>query len=155
VLDDALLVSTGACGAADAQPTIASSRAAFPRTLLPGAHLATLQGRRIAPVAGAQPLAILARPFPISGKRWAFVAATGDEVVIQDVATGVVERRIATGEPGEPGKLIAGADALGNLVIAYGGTGPRSGSVTVVETATSAVRSIPSLPECPPDVYLP
>lgn len=155
VLDDALLVSTGACGARDAQLAIAGGGAAFPATLLPGAHLATLQGRRIAPVAGAQPLAIVARPFPISGKRWAFVAASGDEVVIQDVATGVVERRIATGEPGEPGKLNAGADALGNLVIAYGGTGPRAGSVTIVEVATSVVRSIPSLPECPPDLYLP
>lgn len=57
---------------------------------------------------------------PTAGRHWVFVASRGDAVVIQDIATGAVERRIATGEQVEPGMVTAGVDERGQIVLAFG-----------------------------------
>lgn len=108
LLGDTVLVTTGACTAR-----------ALPA---PGAYLATPAGKQLALVGGDQPLALSSTPpVALGGHRWAFVAATGDTVVIHDASTGVVERRIATGAPVEPDMVTAGADTLSHLVLAFGG----------------------------------
>lgn len=141
LLGDTILVTTGAC--------TADARSA------PGAYLATSAGKRLALVGGDQPLALSSTPpLALGGHRWAFVAATGDAVVIHDASTGAVERRIATGAPVEPDMVTAGADTLGHLVLAFGGATPRSGSLASIDVATGAVLPIAPLPICPADVRL-
>jgi hypothetical protein len=88
-------------------------------------------------------------------RAWAFVASRGDTVAIQDVGSGVVERRIATGAQVEPGKVAAGADDLGHLVLVSGGTTPRAGSLAVIGTATGAARAIPAQSTCPAETTAP
>jgi hypothetical protein len=140
LLGERVLVATGACDDGEARERIQPV----------GAFFAALDGKRIATIGGDRPLAILrAPPIWLSGSRWAFVAGAGDSVVIQDVKTGAVERRIATGEPVEPGLVTAGGDDAGHLALVYGGKTSRVGSVTSIDTATGSVLHIPSLPRCP------
>ena len=141
LLGDTVLVTTSAC-----------TDGALPA---PGAYLATRAGKRLAVVGGDPPLALSSRsPVALGGHRWAFVAATGDAVAIHDASTGAAERRIATGAPVEPGMVAAAADTLGHLVLAFGGTTPRAGSLASIDVATGAVLSIAPLPVCPADVHL-
>jgi hypothetical protein len=141
LLGDTVLVTTGACTAR-----------ALPA---PGAYLATPAGKQLALIGGDQPLALSSTPpVALGGHRWAFAAATGDTVVIHDVSTGVVERRIATGAPVEPDMFAAGADTLAHLVLAFGGTTPRSGSLASIDVSTGAVLPIAPLPICPTDVFV-
>ena len=141
LLGDTVLVTTGAC-----------ADSALPA---PGAYLATTAGKRIALVGGDQPLALAsAPPVALDGHRWAFVAATGDTVVIQDASTGVVERRVATGAEVEPGMVAAGADTAGHIIVAFGGTTPRAGSLASIDAATGIVLPIAALPICPAETRL-
>ena len=141
LLGDTVLVTTGAC-----------ADSALPA---PGAYLATTAGKRLALVGGDQPLALAsAPPVALDGHRWAFVAATGDTVVIQDASTGVVERRVATGAEVEPGMVAAGADTAGHIIVAFGGTTPRAGSLASIDAATGIVLPIAALPICPAETRL-
>jgi hypothetical protein len=157
LLDDIVLVDTGACkglGASERELTEAGLRAiahtARSAATEAGAFLATLQGHRITAVGGDRPLATLGGgPVLIAGHRWAFVASRGDTVVIQDVATGTVERRIATGEQIEPGKVAASADDLGHLVLVFAGATARAGGLVLVDAASGTVQPIPARTTCP------
>jgi len=166
LLGDTVLVTTGACAdgalrgprTANERPAPDADRAppgadrALPG---PGAYLATAAGKRLALVGGDQPLALAsAPPVALGGQRWAFIAATGGTVVIQDASTGVVERRVATGAEVEPGMVAAGADAEGHLVLAFGGATPRSGSLASIDTAAGTVLPIAALPVCPAEARL-
>jgi hypothetical protein len=163
LLDDTLLLGTGAC-AGTQDPRLPDGTIPDPDddrvvvTLLhglrtsidTGAQLTTLRGKRIATVGGSASFAaIVSSPIPLGGPRWAFIAAGGDTAVIQDVTTGAVEKRIPTGEAVAPGQLLAAGDGLGHLALAYGGTTPRSGSITVVDIPAGTATSF-SLPTCPP-----
>ncbi len=57
----------------------------------------TLAGKRIAAVGDSGFDALASQPVALGDTRWAFVARTGDAVVIQDVATGAITQTIATG----------------------------------------------------------
>ncbi|HEX4419219.1 MAG TPA: hypothetical protein VH165_15010, partial [Kofleriaceae bacterium] len=113
------------------------------------AYLATLQGKRIARIGGDQPIATVRAPVALGDHRWAFIASRGEAVVIQDVATGAVVKRIATGEQVEPGIVAAGADAAGHLVLMFGGTNPRADGLSVIDVAAGTVRPIAARPVCP------
>jgi carotenoid cleavage dioxygenase-like enzyme len=70
-------------------------------------------------------------------------------VVIQDVATGAVERRIATGEQIEPGKVAASADDLGHLVLVFAGATARAGGLVLIDAASGTVQPIAARTTCP------
>jgi hypothetical protein len=142
MLDDRVVVDPGAC-----------EDVAW---LSDQAYLATPQGKRIAALGGARPVATVRRlPIAVGGHRWAFVAARGDTVVVQNVATGAVERTIATHAQVEPGMVIAGGDDHGHVVLRFGGTTALAGGTVVVDANTGDVRTIAPLPHCPAHVIDP
>jgi hypothetical protein len=157
LLDDAVLVTTGAC---DSKPDFAhmddEAYAARGPVVLgavlgsaDGAYLATLGGKRIAAVGDPATAMIVKAPIRIGEHRWAFATATGDAVVIQNVATGKIEQRIATGAPVEPGMVAVNGDSSGHLVLVYGGATPRAHTLVSLDVASRAVTEFRAPPECP------
>lgn len=105
-----------------------------------GGRLVSLAGKTIAPLGGDRAFAAsLDQPLPLQGPLWAFVAERGDSVVVQNIVTGAVTRRVPTGPPVEAGSFLAASDGAGHFVIAYG-AGPRSGSVAFGEASSDAAR---------------
>ncbi len=97
-------------------------------------YLATSAGKKLAAIGGSEPIDVLAdSPVWLGGTRWAFVAKTGYAVVIQDVATGAVERRIDLGHTAEPGMVTATGDGQGWIAVAYGGPGKQAGTIAFVD----------------------
>jgi len=133
LLDDTLELATGGCAPNDAASD---------------ARLVTTAGKPIAIAGGADFDALAAQPVSLGGTRWAFVARTGDAVAIQDVASGAVEQRIATGAPVDAGLVSFEGDGRGHLVIAYGGAGPRAGSITTIDVPSGTQESF-ALRVCP------
>jgi len=117
VADDVLLVQNRFCGDDEK-----------------GTHyFATPKGKRIAVVGGTKPIEVGA-PAEL-GAQVAFVSMKSDEVVVHDVKTGAVARRIPLGNADEAWPAIEGDDK--RLVVVFGGA--RAGDLAVVELATEKV----------------
>lgn len=146
-LDDTLLVTPGACFDETLHtrppPVGLAERLASART----AYLVTLHGKRIAAV-GDPATVMIVTPTKIANHRWAFATQTGDAVVIQDVATGELVQRIATGAPVEPGMVALTGDVNGHLVLVYGGATARAHTLTIVDVARGSLTSFTAPPEC-------
>lgn len=123
LLGDALVVVEAVCGG--------STTAAW---------LGTRAGKKIAPIGGAQPIDPSGHAVPLGGTRWAFSSASGDAVVVQDVKTGKVARRITVGKAVDSASAALVGDAR-RLVLVFGGS--RAGDVTVVDPATGKITSYP------------
>lgn len=108
------------------------------------AWLATRTGKKIAAVGGDAPLT-LGSIAHVTGNTYAFAALTGDTIVLQDVITGKVTRRISvgTGVADAPAFLIASATTL---ALVYGGT--RASDVAIIDVATGKVAKYPGR-RCP------
>lgn len=105
------------------------------------AWLVTRSGKRIAAIGGAKPIRPSGDNVHLTGTRWAFSSRAGDTVVIQDVASGKVIKRIAVG----PAAPTASAVLVGNetwLALVFGGT--RAGDVVLVDLASGKVTSYPA-----------
>jgi hypothetical protein len=99
--------------------------------------LATPAGKRIAEVGGKKGMTVAYQPAHLEGERWAFASAAGDTVVVQDVATGKVERRLALGR----GPTGAGKDATVSLIgdghtLVVVHQGARQGELAVIDVGT-------------------
>jgi hypothetical protein len=98
--------------------------------------LATPAGKRIAEVGGKKGMPVAYQPAHLQGELWAFASASGDAVVVQNVATGKVERRIALGRAPK-GTTQDTASLVGDghtLAVVY--QGARQGDVAVIDVAT-------------------
>jgi len=106
--------------------------------------LATAKGKKLAAVGGAKPIDAGDAVF-VGATEWAFVSARGDVVVIQDVKTGKVAKRIAIGiaKDGTFPVLVGGAK---QLALISGGT--RAGDIAVIDPATAKVTRYPAK-RCP------
>lgn len=148
VLDDTLLVTTTACfdeaRYTRPPPPSLAEQLATART----AYLVTPRGKRIAAV-GDPAAVMIMTPIKIADHRWAFATQTGDAVVIQDVTTGKLVRRIATGAPVAPGMVDVAGDANGHLVLVYGGATARAHTLAIVDVARGALTTFSAPPECP------
>lgn len=94
--------------------------------------LATKAGKKIAPVGGSPQITSNSPPVHVTGNTYAFATAAGDVVVLQDVVTGKVVRRIAVDEAGPDTATLVGDSA--HLVLVYAGA--RAGDVIVIDVAT-------------------
>jgi hypothetical protein len=123
VLGDALYVDESVCGGE-----------------VSTAWLGSKTGKRIAAVGGAQPIHPSGHAVHLADTQWAFSTSAGDVVVVQDVKTGKVAKRIAVGAAVD----TASASLLGDskrLVLAFGGS--RAGDVAVIDVASAKVTSYP------------
>ncbi|HEX3761947.1 MAG TPA: hypothetical protein VHW23_24775 [Kofleriaceae bacterium] len=102
--------------------------------------LATRAGKQIAPLGGNPRITSNSPPVHVTGNTYAFATAAGDVVVLQDVVTGKVVRRIAIDEAGPDAATLVG-DAS-HLVLIYGGA--RAGDIVVVDVATGKVTPHPA-----------
>lgn len=101
--------------------------------------LATKKGKRIAIVGGDKPIEAMP-PVLLEGTRAAFVSERGDVLVVQDVKSGAVTKRIALGAAVEETRpTVLGGPA--RAVIIYGDK--RAGDVAVVDLATDKVTTHP------------
>jgi hypothetical protein len=101
--------------------------------------LATKKGKKIAIVGGDKPIEAMP-PVLLEKTRAAFVSERGDVLVVQDITSGAVEKRLALGvavEETMPTVLGSGSRA----VVVYGGK--RAGDVVVVDLATDKVTTHP------------
>lgn len=100
--------------------------------------LATVAGKKIAGVGGTKAIDPAWRPAHVEATRWAFVAQSGDALVIQDVKSGKLVKKISLGPAGKDGSptVVGGA---GKLVVLFSGV--RAGDVVVIDTATDKVTS--------------
>jgi len=146
LLDDTLLLAATGCAT-----SATSAGVAIPDLGDPGARLVTTTGKAIAAVGGTGFDAIIATPISLGGPRWAFAARTGDVVVIQDVVTGAIAKRVPAGAPVATDTVSVASDGTDQLVLAYGGSGPRAGSITSVDLGTGTLASF-ALPACPAGV---
>lgn len=111
-------------------------------------YLTTLGGQLIAELGGKKRIAPAQDPVYVDGNRWAFTSARGDEVVVQDVVTGKVSKRLALGKgkgKGPAAPVVAAAEGS-TLVVVYGGA--RLGELAVVDLARLRVRKLRA-PRCP------
>lgn len=106
--------------------------------------LTTLTGKRIAVLGGAKRIGAVADPVRVSGDVWAFTSERGDAVVLQDVVTGKVKKRLALGSAREPGSVVAAADGAA-LAVVYGEA--RLGELAFVDLARAKVTRH-QLPRC-------
>lgn len=123
VFGDSLYVSEEVCGA--------PARTAW---------LGTRTGKKLAAVGGAQPIHPSGQAVHLADASWAFASSEGDALVVQDVTTGKVTKRIVTG----PATNAASAALLGDskrLVLVFGGS--RAGDVAITDPATGKVTSYP------------
>lgn len=97
--------------------------------------LATRTGAKLAIVGGDKPIDAMIS-LALDGTRAAFAATTGDVLVVQDVATGKVEKRIALGAAAADSRPVPAGDAK-QLAIVFGGA--RRGDIAVVDLATDKV----------------
>lgn len=94
-------------------------------------------GKRLATAGGAAAFATSIDPAHLSGDDWAFPAAAGEAVVIQDVKTGKLKKRIALGARSTPATPVSDGK---RLVLAY--EGARRGDLAVIDLATYKVRKL-------------
>lgn len=100
------------------------------------AWLATRMGKKVAAVGGNPAFKPSGDTVHVEKNVWAFGSAAGDAVVLQDVKTGKVSKRIAIG----PASDEASAALLGDgkrLVVVFDGS--RAGDVAIVDLATDKV----------------
>lgn len=109
-------------------------------------YLATVGGQLIAELGGKKRIAPAQDPVYVDGNRWAFTSARGDEVVVQDVVTGKVSKRLALGKGKGPAAPVVAAAEGSTLVVVYGGA--RLGELAVVDLARHRVRKLRT-PRCP------
>lgn len=122
LLDDALLIQTGACNVANLEAAHGDGVRRGPFASGAGAYLANLQGKRIATLA---PNLAIDWPRRLAERRWAFATATGEDVAIYDVATGKIAQRFATGASIAPGHVALATDDAGHVALAFSGDSPR------------------------------
>lgn len=103
--------------------------------------LATRTGKQIAPLGGSSPIHGNSPPVHVAGNTYAFAPAAGSVVVLQDVVTGKVARRIAIDRAGDADAATLVGDAA-HLVLVY--TGARAGDVVVIDVATGNVTHRPA-----------
>ncbi len=103
--------------------------------------LATKLGKRIASIGGASPIMTGSPPAHVTDNTWAFTTDGGDVVILQDVVTGKVVKRISVGkaDPDSPATLVGDST---HLVLIYGGT--RAGDLAVIDVATGKVTQFPA-----------
>lgn len=107
-------------------------------------YLATVGGQLIAELGGKKRFAPAEDPVYVDGNRWAFTSARGDEVVVQDVVTGKVTKRLALGKRSDSPVLAAAEGST--LVVVYGG--PRLGDLAIIDLSRHRVRKLRT-PRCP------
>lgn len=123
VLGDAIAVTESVCGSAPS-----------------GGWIGTRTGKKVAPVGGKDPIAPSGRAVQLADKQWAFASATGDAVVVQDVASGKVVKRIAIGPADDNASTALVGDGK-RLVLVFGGS--RAGDIAVIDPATDKVTPYP------------
>ena len=103
--------------------------------------LATKLGKRIAAIGGASPIMTGSPPVHVTDNTWAFTPDGGDVVILQDVVTGKVVKRISVGkaDPDSPATLVGDST---HIVLIYGGT--RAGDLAVIDVATGKVTQFPA-----------
>ena len=112
--------------------------------------LATPAGKKIAMVGGKDSISTAeTTPVRVDGDVWAFDAGNGGaEVVLQNVRTGAVTKRIALptdADRGGPATALA-SDGAGGLVVVTGD--PHDGDVLVLDVAAGTVKKTYSPPLC-------
>lgn len=104
--------------------------------------LAGPDGKRLADAGGGKAFATTLEPAHVSGDTWAFAAARGEAVALQDVETGKVKKKVTLGKKGPRAAVVADDK---RVVAAY--EGARLGEVAVIELATYKVKKL-SAPRC-------
>ena len=100
--------------------------------------LASKSGKVLARIGGASPIMTGGPPVHVTDDVWAFAPDTGSVVVLQDVVTGKVMKRVAIGKA-DPNSLATLVGNSTHLVLVYGGA--RAGDLAVIDIATGKVTS--------------
>jgi len=103
--------------------------------------LASKSGKVLARIGGASPIMTGGPPVHVTDDVWAFAPDTGSVVVLQDVVTGKVMKRVAIGKA-DPNSLATLVGNSTHLVLVYGGA--RAGDLAVIDVATGKVTSFPA-----------
>ena len=103
------------------------------------AWLATAKGKKIADVGGELPITLGFQSLTrLTGNNYAFATLTGEAVIVQDVKTGKVAKRIpvVSAVPRQTGYLLGDGTTI---ALVYGGA--RAGDVAIVDLSSDKVRS--------------
>jgi DNA-binding beta-propeller fold protein YncE len=103
--------------------------------------LYTKRGKQIARVGGAAPFLTGGAPVHVTDDVWAFAPSDGSVIVLQDVVTGKVMKRISVGKA-DPNMWATLAGDSAHLVLVFGGA--RAGDIAVVDVATGKVTQFPA-----------
>jgi hypothetical protein len=122
VLGESVVVGTFECGTNTGEAWIGSKT-----------------GKKLAAVGGTKPIVPAGFYVHVDGDVWAFSSIGGDAVVLQDVKTGKVTKRIEVGKPDKATVALLG-DAK-RLVIVYGGE--RAGDVAVIDLGSDKIVAHP------------
>ena len=103
--------------------------------------LASTSGKTIGRIGGASPIMTGGPPVHVTDDVWAFAPDGGDVVILQNVVTGKVMKRlsVAKAEPDSPATLVGDS---AHLVLVYGGA--RAGDLAVIDVATGKVTKFPA-----------
>jgi len=103
--------------------------------------LAGKTGKKIAPLGGSSPINSNSPPVHVSGNIYAFAPAAGDVVVLQDVVSGKVGKRIANEKAARTDTATLVGDDR-HLVLVYAGA--RAGDLVVIDVATGKLTQLPA-----------
>jgi hypothetical protein len=106
--------------------------------------LATKTGKRVATLGGSASFKPSGDAVHVNKNLWAFSSAAGDRIVIQDVKTGKVTKRISIGAAEGDARAALLGDGK-HLVLVFDGS--RAGDVALIEVATGKVTTH-SAPRC-------
>jgi hypothetical protein len=109
--------------------------------------LVDANGQPLADAGGARTFASPLDPVRLTDELWAFLSARGDAVVLQNVKTGKVEKRLSLGAK-VPAAQAAAMSAISDdtrLMIAH--AGKRRGELSLLDVATGKLRKL-SLKRC-------
>ena len=109
--------------------------------------LASADGKYLGAAGGGKAFASWYQPAHLRGEEWAFPAARGESLVIQNVRTGKIIKRISLGKPGSAKTAATTAIAdEHHAVVVHGGK--RLGDLSVVDLATYKVTKVAGI-RCP------
>lgn len=99
--------------------------------------LYTKRGKRLAQL----PFMTGGAPAHVTDNVWAFAPDDGSVIVLQDVVTGRLVKRISVGK-GDPNSFATVVGDSAHIVVVYGGA--RAGDIAVVDVATGKVTQFPA-----------
>jgi hypothetical protein len=103
------------------------------------AWLATTKGKKVADVGGEMPITLGFQSIAkLTGNNFAFTTLAGEAVIVQDVKTGKVSKRlpVVSAVPKQTGYLVGDGTSL---AVIYGGT--RAGDVAIIDLGSDKIRT--------------